>query len=251
MKKRKIDHLLFQPPLIVGALALLFLPKSGWSQGGTPALSYGQMAFKDDFLNQLRTIDAYDFGQPVQLLGIASNGDYLINRGEAKTCGHFMWEQIIPQKFQVNDSVSGKLSGMLFGCGVGWDLFPKNERFDFICNAGIQIGRLKVRQSNFRQYKSTNNNLHLKNMFISPKLTAIVKVNFDNFGLFAQVDYAYDVSDPRWKEKLLAIDKPASVALPDFRQTGLLLHIGIVLPIRWFSQSETGMDDQFEDDINY
>lgn len=245
----KIGELWQRRLLLFAWLMLQLLPKDGMCQDGALAISYGQMAFKSDFLTQLRTIDAYNFSKPIHLVGIAANGDIIINR-KGKSSGHFLLEQVVPQKFNVNDTVSGKLSGMLFGCGLGWDLFPKNEHFDFILDGGIQIGRLKVRQADFNQFKRSSNNLHLKNMFISPKLSTIVKVNFDKFGFFVQADYAYDVSDPRWKEKILAYGKPDSVPLPDFWQGGLLFHVGIVSNLQWYSSLNDNNPTE-EDDINY
>ncbi len=209
--------------------------------GGIPSLQaqyttfdivYGNNIYQRNFGGQLNTIDQYRFGRPIQYMGISCSGMVKTDRGHDLS-GNLSWAKYLPQVFQINDSVNGKLTGFTIGLTAGKDLFPKAKAFDFILSGGLNLGKMKLIQEQFHYLEYKNNSLHLKNMLICPKISLMTKVYLGKFCISLNAEYMYDISSTSWKEKLLALGKPRSVEVAGFRQTGysLSLHLGWNLPL--------------------
>jgi len=209
--------------------------------GGIPSLQaqyttfdivYGNNLYQRNFGSQLNTINQYRFGRPIQYMGISCSGMVKTDRGHDLS-GNFIWAKHLPQVFQINDSVNGKLTGFTIGLTAGKDLFPKAKAFDFILSGGLNLGKMKLIQEQFHYLEYTNNNLHLKNMLICPKVSLMTKVYLGKYCISLNAEYMYDISSTSWNEKLLALGKPRSVEVAGFRQTGysLSLHLGWNTPI--------------------
>jgi hypothetical protein len=217
------------PPFIVCTFFLL--ASTANAQRTTAEVVYGNHLFDQSFVradNQsfgtVNTMDAFESGKPIQSLGVGLSGMFRVNQ-TWKFSGHFLGAKFLPQAFPVNDCVSGKISGCLYAGTIGYDLFPKKKMIDVIFSGGLNLGRTKLAQSNFLE--KPGNVLHVKNMFISPKASFMVKLYLGKFCLSANAEYAYDISGSDWKEKLLARNKPASVPVPGFNQTSFNFSAGI------------------------
>lgn len=64
-------------------------------------------------------------------------------------------------------------------------------------------------------------------MFLCPKAGVMLKIFAGRFCLSATAEYMFDISGPDWKEKILAIGKPGSVKLPEFKQSGWYLGVSL------------------------
>jgi hypothetical protein len=177
---------------------------------------YGNTLYQKDFLGQLNTMKAHKYGRPMQFVGVA--GTNLMANKKKNVHWNFVGAKYLSQNFQVNDSVSGKISGSLFGFAAGRDLFAKVDAFDFHIGGGLNFGRLKL---------VGNDLLHLKNMFISPKLSVLVKVRIGKLCLSAGAEYAYDISGSDWKEKIFPTGKRSTVAVSGFNQSGMNFTVGL------------------------
>jgi hypothetical protein len=203
---------------IFRTLAFLFVfSAEANAQQSSVDLLYGNMLYQKDFLGQLNTLDNYKQSRPMQYLGIGTSGGFRVNR-KWEFSGNMFAAQYLPQRFHANDSVTGKISGSLFGVTVGYDVFRKAKAIDLIFGGGLNLGRLKLVQNDY---------LHWKNMLITPKLSVIAKVYIGKFSLFAGAEYGYDISGSDWKEKRLASKRHASVPVPAFNQSGFNLSVGL------------------------
>lgn len=219
------------PPIL--AVAFFLLALSARAQRTSLTLSYGNYLFEKGFprtdgqqMSAVNTKDAFTIGHPIQSVGLFANGMFRIDQ-RWKISGHFGGAKFLPQQFTVNDSVSGKISGCLYTVSAGYDLFPKIKAIDLIFSGGLNLGRTKLVQEKFDFLEKSGNNLHVKNMFISPKASCMLQVFVGKFVLNLNAEYAYDISGSNWKEKLLARHKPESVDVPDFSQTGLAFSVGL------------------------
>jgi hypothetical protein len=189
-------------------------------------LTYGNYLFRKPFDPQLNGSDHFKAGVPIQSLSLGVSGAFLVN-GKWRCAGHMLGAKFLPQDFRVNDSISGVITGCLYTLSLGYDIFPRSRSFDFIFSGGLNLGRTKLIKEKLDFLERYDNTLHVKNMFISPKASMMVKLYVSKFCLTLNAEYAYDISGSDWKEKLLARHKPASVSVPGFNQTGLNVSIGI------------------------
>lgn len=208
------------------ALIIIILSLTTQAQQSSFDLVYGNVLYRKNLEQQLNTISDYQPGKPLQYAGVSVSGAALLNKKHT-IFGNFLAAKYLPQSFQINDSVSGKLSGSVFGLTAGFDCFPKTEWFDVIVSGGLNLGRMKLVQQKWDYLRYKDNNLHLKNMLICPKVSLMTKVYFKKLCLTFAGEYAYDISGSRWNEKTLSLGKPESLTVPGFNQTGLYLSVGI------------------------
>jgi hypothetical protein len=195
-------------------------------------LTYGNAVFNKDFLGQLNTTNHYKHGRPMQYMGLMLSGT--MTKGSTNLSGNFIAAQYLPQQFYVNDSLKGNISGSLFGLTAGADVFPKVKAFDLILSGGMNLGRMKLVQEQLNYFSFRENNLHLKNMMISPKFGLMAKMYIGGrFSITLNTEYAYDISGSKWREKLLAAGKPRSASVDGFNQSGINCSIGVgwVVPV--------------------
>jgi len=215
---------------------LLLFAKNAEAQYTSVDLTYGNTIFTRDFLGQLNTTASYKHGRPMQYAGLMISG--MQTNGRINISGNFIMAQYLPQQFYVNDSLQGNISGCFFGLTAGADLFPKVKSFDLIFSGGLNLGRMKLVQKEFNYFQHRDNILHRKNMLISPKFGVMAKVFiWHRFSITLNAEYAYDISGPRWQEKILAVGKPHSVSVPNFNQSGFYCSVGIGFNVPFFSSS--------------
>jgi hypothetical protein len=201
------------------AVFLLAFSFGTQAQKGSALLMYGNTIFRKDLLGQLNSKDNYSFGRPMQFAGVSLTEQVLI-----KTLGVFpsnvLAAHYLPQEFKVNDSVTGNISGSMFGVSLGYDFFKKSEVVGLTFSAGLNIGRLKLVDNQY---------LHLKNGMFTPKLSVTLSVHVRKLCLAFNAEYVYDVSNSDWKEKSRASKRSASVPVPGLNQSGFNFSVGLGL----------------------
>jgi hypothetical protein len=214
-----------QPAFRILFFFLLAIAPGIKAQYTTLDLTYGNTVFQKDFMGQLNTVHQYKHGRPLQYIGLGFSGTE--TNDKVTLSGNFIMAQYLPQLFRVNDSITGNISGSFFGLTAGIDCFPKVKAFDFIFSGGLNLGRMKLVQQDKRFFEYRGNTLHRKNMLICPKIGAMTKIYLGKFCITLNAEYMYDLSGPRWKEKLLSVGKPHSVPVGGFNQSGFSFSIGL------------------------
>lgn len=178
-------------------------------------LYYGYRPQFQNFYNQLTTVNDFDFGKPLQMIGIGSSGNYVINM-DGNFTGHLIYNQIIPRSIHVQDTLKGKLSGFIFSLAVGSAFTIKSEKFAFYYYVGLNTGRLRM---------YGNDLIKQKNAFVSPKIGIQPKIRIGKISLSLILDYAYDLSKSDWKKTLFSNGNKVQPA--SLRQTGFTGQFGI------------------------
>jgi hypothetical protein len=195
---------------------LLAVSPEANAQTSSVDLLYGNTIFRKDLAGQVNTIDAYTFGKPLQFVGIGVN-ELRLNRGEWLSAS-FTGAQYLPQKFVLNDSVAGKISGCLFGFALGRNVLRESEFFDLTFSAGLNLGRLKLVK---------HDALYLKNNVVAPKLSVIARIFFGKLALGLNAEFVYDCSSSGWKDKLLSSKRIPPADVPGFNQTGFNFSVSL------------------------
>jgi hypothetical protein len=190
----------------------------------TMALTYGTNVYDRSFQGQVNTLDSFQIGRPMQYIGLGVNGHFVINE-KARVAGHFIFGKYLPQQIHFNDSTKAKLSGSTFGFGYGFDCFNKAKNIDFILSAGLNLGRMKLTQAT-NSFSGEKVELSIKNMFISPKASAMLTLYIQKISLSFNAEYGYDISASGWKPKLLS-NQESSLTVPGYNQSGLGFSVGI------------------------
>lgn len=193
-------------------------------QRATSALTYGTNVYDKSLLGQVNTLDSFEIGRPTQYIGLSVNGHFMISR-KVKVAGHFILAKYLPQQININDSTNAKLSGSSFGFGYGFDCFNKAENIDFILSAGLNFGRIKLTQAT-NSITDEKIDLSIKNMFISPKASAMLIFYLKSVSLSFNAEYGYDISASGWKRKILGGEE-GSLNIPGYNQSGLGFSVGL------------------------
>lgn len=195
-------------------------------QRSTIALTYGAHLYENSLLEQVNTIDSFQIGRPVQYIGLSCNGHFIISR-KGNFTGHFIVGKYLPQQISLNDSTNAKLSGSTFGFASGFDCFKKAENIDFILSGGLNFGRMKLTQAT-NAVTGEKVDLSVKNMFISPKASAMLILYIKKISLSFNAEYDYDISASGWKRKLLG-GQESSLSVPGYNQSGLGFSVALGL----------------------
>ena len=194
------------------------------AQRTTYALTYGTNVYDKSLSGQVNTLDSFAIGRPIQYLGLGLNGQYVISR-KAHLAGHFIFGKYLPQQIHLTDSTNAKLSGSTFGATFGFDCFNKADKIDFILSAGFNLGRMKLTQAT-NSVTDEKVDLSIKNMFVSPKASAMLIFYIGSFSLSLNAEYFYDVSASGWKRKLLS-NQESTLSIPGYNQSGLGFSVGL------------------------
>jgi hypothetical protein len=173
---------------------------------------YGYRPYVQHFYNQLNTTTFVDAGNPLQLIGIRGS-EYLNETGIFQ---NFTYTQILPQPIHIQDTLKGKITGCLWGVGLGAIL--KSKIIDLHCYAGFNSGRI-------RMYK--NELIRQKNPFFSPKVGIQPWIKLKKLTLTLIMEYEYDVSNTGWKRTYFS--NKNKIAIAPLRQTGVTVELGISL----------------------
>jgi hypothetical protein len=178
-------------------------------------LYYGYRPQLHNFYNQLNTINDFNLGKPLQMIGIGSSGEYVYNMN-GHFYGHLIYNQIIPQKLIVQDTLKGKITGFIFSFAYGGAITTKSEKFVLYYYLGLNTGRLRLYGAN---------ELNQKNPFLSPKIGIQPKIKLGNIALTFILDYEYDISSPNWRRTLFSSGNKVNLA--SLKQTGITGQFGI------------------------
>lgn len=208
-------------------LAFVFIFISGLAfaqKRTTMALTYGTNVYDHSLMGQVNTLDSFQIGRPIQYIGLSANGHFVISR-KGHLAGHFIFGKYLPQQIHFNDSTNAKLSGSTFGFASGFDCFNKAENIDFILSVGLNFGRMKLTQAT-NSFTGEKVDLSIKNMFISPKASAMLILYIRSVSVSFNAEYGYDISASGWKRKLLG-GQEGSLNVPGYNQSGLGFSIGL------------------------
>lgn len=174
-------------------------------------VSIGQHLYSQSFY-ELNTLKHFKLAAPVTIAGIGISGifDYKTGKRAGSYSSSISYHHILPQNIKI-DSTDIKIMGFNVAIGVwGMDILHRLEKADIIVSAGINTGRLRIRESKLVQ---------AKNPLLSPKISVMPRVRLGRIALSACAEYGYDISFAKWRKLRFADDVPAG--LDKFRQSGL------------------------------
>ncbi|MES2762264.1 MAG: hypothetical protein V4677_08655 [Bacteroidota bacterium] len=180
----------------------------GPSIHGTLDFYYGSRIFTKNYYKQLNTTSDISPRKPPAIVGIGYSG-YLFNVGSGSTFLMQMnYYKILPNKISIEDSLSTKLSGFVYGFGIGKGFYTQNRKLSVTAYLGFNTGRTTLSKNEF---------ITQKNQFFSPKITIQPKAIIKGFVISLIAEAEYDVSNPAWKQTFFERKEP-HLLLP-FHQT--------------------------------
>lgn len=194
------------------------------AQRASTTLTYGVNVYDHSFLSQVNTLDSFQLGRPIQSIGLSYNSQIIISR-KVNLIGSLILAKYLPQQISLNDSTNAKLSGSIVGFAAGFDCLKKAQNIDFILSAGVNLGRIKLTQAT-HSITDEKINLSIKNMFISPKASAMLILYIKKVSLSFNAEYGYDISASGWKRKILGGEE-GSLNIPRYNQSGLGFSVGL------------------------
>ncbi|MCW3102984.1 MAG: hypothetical protein JWO09_1424 [Bacteroidetes bacterium] len=144
--------------LLLATISYAQKPSSTDSLNGAGSINiyYGAKLFCNSFNNKLNTINEFEAGAPVQLLSMGYSGEIRTTRN-TRCYGHLLYNQVIPQRIRVYDTISCMLSGYSFSLALGGALAKRSPHFRLMYYAGFNAGRLRLYED-----------VRRKNPFFSP-----------------------------------------------------------------------------------
>lgn len=174
---------------------------------------YGYRLQEQGFYDQLNTVKSIRLNSPLQLVGIRAC-DYLHQGKKMDILQNFSYTQVLPHTIQVQDTIKGKITGCVWGIGIGGLLISRHLNFHYYI--GFNAGRLRMHG---------NELIRQKNPFFSPKAGIQPWFKFGRMAITAIVEYEYDVSKTSWRRTWFANSN--KVTVDRFRQTGLTAQLGV------------------------
>lgn len=177
-------------------------------------VSFGNKIYNNSFYSQLNTFTKADISIPTQFIGIGISGAFWAGSKSKsfKYDGHIYFNQIVPQKIRLNDTLAPLITGNCLSMGFGKDLLSKTNTVDIIISGGFNMGRIRL------YGKEITNQ---KNFYFSPKISIQPKVKIKSISFSIRGDYEYDISNPNWKKLYFSKENP--IILNKFNQSGLSL----------------------------
>ena len=186
---------------------------------GTNYILYGTRLPQNNFYNQINTLGKYNFGSPLQMIGIGQ-GRYVSFTGRYTSVWrivHYSYSQIIPQKIIISDTINCNVNGYVFSFSIApFSLFKKSKFFSLHISYGFNSGRLRL---------SGNELVNQKNPFFSPMISIRPVVLIKKIKFTIRADYEYDISKPSWRRTYFTSKNKTD--LDKFKQSGLTLFFGI------------------------
>jgi hypothetical protein len=164
--------------------------------------------YNKNYYNQLNTKDGFNQSNPPCFAGIGYSGYRFAIGRKASMLIQMNYYKIIPSRIFIEDSLNTKLSGFVYGFGIGKGLFTKNRKLSISAYLGFNAGRITL---------SKNDLITQKNQFFSPKITIQPKVIIKKFVISLIIEAEYDVSNPKWKQT--TFEKKQPYLLLPFHQT--------------------------------
>ncbi|MES2514878.1 MAG: hypothetical protein V4580_12070 [Bacteroidota bacterium] len=166
---------------------------------GTLDFYYGNRIFNENYYNQLNTIQNMNINQAPRIVGLGYSGyRYSIGRSFG-LYSQMNYYKLIPEKIIIEDSLSTKLSGFVYGFGLGTGLYSADQKLSITAYLGFNTGRTTLSKNEF---------ITQKNQFFSPKITLQPKIIIKNFVISLIAEAEYDISNPAWKQTVFEKKEP-------------------------------------------
>jgi hypothetical protein len=181
---------------------------------GSLELYYGNRVYDKSYYNQVNCIDKIDLKIPPSFVGIGVSGYpmHITTLGGSYNNNLLVSElnyyKIIPSQITIEDSLSTKLSGYVFGAGVGPSLSTRRKRISLTAYIGFNTGRTTLSKNEF---------ITQKNQFFSPKITLQPKFIIKRIAISFMLEAEYDVSNPAWRQTVF--ERKELRLLQPFHQT--------------------------------
>lgn len=178
-------------------------------------LYYGYRPNFQNFYNQLNTTNKFELGMPIQMIGIGTSGRFPMTR-DGSLCGHFIYNQIIPQTIYISDTIKCKITGFNISFADGDAISTSSRRFTLFYYAGFNTGRLRLYGNQLTKQK---------NFYFSPKIGIQPKITYKKFAMSFIIECEYDITNPNWKRTLFS--NRDQTKINKIRQSGVTGQIGI------------------------
>jgi hypothetical protein len=163
-----------------------------FAQTGKPGatLTYGNLIYKNNFLDQTHTVDNKNWQLPTRFIGLHLTDYIIVINPRMQTyvgCGmnYFLATEL------AMDSLKPKFSGTVFSLDLGKIMFQGVKHFRLFIYSGFTTGN----------YMLKSGNTVYKNPFFSPKITITPKVYFGRFYIGISGGYNRDISKVHWIRK--------------------------------------------------
>jgi len=174
---------------------------------------YQNYLYQHSFNEQFNTLRDFNFGNPIQTVGFCVTSTFLLNK-KYRYPGHMSYSQIIPQKVNVNDTLSGFIKGFNFSCVLwGLDLTPNSIVSNIGLSVGFNTGRIKISSRDYRTQK---------NPFFAPSIVFNPRFFIGRLVLAMRAEYQLDISKNGWRSVTVGVNEKTFEAQP-FDQSGLIL----------------------------
>lgn len=191
----------------------------GWGQvyDTTKIESDSTFLYKKSFQKNTKYINSHNISfKHKELLGfydvksIGYNaGSLFVLNGYLLHYGSISFNQILPQKVNINDTLISNLTGYNSDFLMGIDIFNKTKNIDLALLLGFEFGRLRLYD---------NPLLRKKNGYFAPKIELQPKVKLKRLVIGGSFGYGYDISNPNWKNTWFSKNK--NYSLDKLRQSG-------------------------------
>lgn len=180
-------------------------------------LIYGTFFCNQNFNNQINTLNQFELFKPIQTIGLSLTATYV--RGGKHNFGiHLSYVQIIPQKINITDSLTGTINGFNFSYNiVGIDITPKSKFSSIVIGCGFNTGRLRITSDSYRAQK---------NPFFAPALFFNPRFFIGHIAIGLRAEYQFDISKKGWRSVNIS-NKLNTFSPSNLKQSGLLTHFTI------------------------
>ena len=177
----------------------------------TVELVYVQKTFQNQVLNgALNDFNNHDFGEPLSYVGIGATFIYFTNRKRYHP-GTMGFYHAIPQEVNLNDSISGRISGFNFRYALfGYDFLKKTRWIDLIVFPGFKTGRIRL---------FGDSRIEQVNAYFAPCLTIAPRFNIGRISIQFRAEYEFDITRSKWRSVWFSTSPKADLGA--MKSTGL------------------------------
>lgn len=151
-------------------------------------LSFGYLAYQDNFYQQLNTGEQLNFNLPPQLVGIGVSG-YNLLIGPTYFILQMDAQKYLPQFITLHDTIQATYSGARFGLGAGKRLASADGNYSLSCYLGFYSGRSTLKGRDF---------VSVQKPFFCPKISIQPKLFIRNVALSLTITAQGDISSLKW-----------------------------------------------------
>jgi len=176
---------------------------------------YGNFIFKDNFYNELNSVNAIDISLPARFIGVGISG-YERRIGPSYILFQIDAQKYLPQIITVNDSLKATFSGAKFGMGFGKRFRSNNGNLSLACYMGFNSGRLTLKNTE---------NISIQKPFFCPKISVQPKVIIWHIALSITITAQGDITSSKWFPTYSGIK--TKVDITNLNQTGISALLGV------------------------